>query len=413
MKGFRMALCWLLAAATGARGAEEFFDQVEDALTTGAFDGRMRARLSGMLDLEGYDFQTPPPALIETSASQLFVPRLSLFLDAQFGAHAYFFAQSRIDRGFDPYDGDTKLRLDEYALRIAPWRHRSFVLQVGKFATVVGNWTPRHGSWANPFIGAPLLYENLTGIWDTEAVTNSTLLLRWAHVRPGLPADVTAREKDLRLPIVWGPSYATGIAAAGDVGRFRYAFELKHASLSSRPETWSHMRGHWQHPTVSGHVGYRPNEMWNIGVSASAGSYLQPAAPTGAGHGRGDYRQLVIAQDIAFAWHHVQVWTEVYGARFEIPGVGNADTLAYYAEAKYKFGPRLFGALRWNQQLYGAIPDRGVETRWGKNASRLDLGAGFRFSPHTQLKLQYNLQQGDTAPRKNGRLLAGQFTLRF
>jgi hypothetical protein len=130
-------------------------------------------------------------------------------------------------------------------------------------------------------------------------------------------------------------------------------------------------------------------------------------------HTRGEYRQQVVAQDIAFAWHHLQLWSEIYACRFEIPVVGNADTLAYYVEAKYKFTPRFFSALRWNQQLFDTIPDRGGQTRWGRELWRVDVAPGFRFTPHTQLKFQYSLQNGDNGRREYTRLLASQFTLRF
>ena len=126
-----------------------------------------------------------------------------------------------------------------------------------------------------------------------------------------------------------------------------------------------------------------------FGFSASAGSYLRPFAQNSLapGQSRDGYRELVLGQDAAFAWHHLQIWTEIYAARFEIPTVGHADTLAYYAEVKYKVTPQLFGALRWNQQLFGTIVDRRVPTRWGHDVSRLDLAAAFRFTPNTQLKL--------------------------
>jgi hypothetical protein len=103
----------------------------------------------------------------------------------------------------------------------------------------------------------------------------------------------------------------------------------------------------------------------------------------------------------------------VYASRFEIPRVGDADTIAYYIEAKYKFTPRWFGALRWNEQLFGRIRDRGVDTRWGNNVWRVDVAPGFRFTPHTQLKFQYSLQHGDGGSRTFSRTLATQFTVRF
>jgi hypothetical protein len=405
----------LVLGAMMARASEAFFDRVEDALTWSAFRGEIRARLSGTLDVEGYAVQLPAPGVIHSPDHTLFNPRLSVFLDAQAGSRVYAFAQARADRGFDPGAENFQVRVDEYALRVTPWSDGRFTVQLGKFASVVGNWMTRHGSWSNPFITAPLPYENLTGVWDTEAVLSSRTLLRWSHVRPGLPAAITAAEKVLRLPIIWGPAYSTGVAVAGDLGRFRYALEAKHASLSSRPEAWSRISDTWSHPTLAGRLGYRPNAAWDLGVSASGGTYLRPfAQPTLApGHGRGDYRELVLGQDICFAWHHWQIWTEVFAARFEIPRVGDADTVAYYAEAKYRFTPQFSGALRWNQQLYSTIPDRAGPVRWGQEVWRVDLAPAFRLSARAQLKLQYSVQHGDSGERDYTRTLAAQLTLRF
>ena len=406
----------LLALTADARAGREILDRLDDALTVSSPDGQFRARLSGTLDIEGYHLDRYAPGLLFTRHDYLFNPRLTLFLDAQLGAHVYAFVQARADRGFDPSHSDGQVRLDEYALRFTPWDDGRFTLQVGKFATVVGNWTPRHGSWDNPFITAPLPYENLTGIWDSAAVDSARLLFSWSHVRDpagGYYGDAYA-DKILRNPIVWGPSYDSGLSVSGKIGKMEYAAEVKNAALSSRPETWDATQVQWQHPTVSGRLGFRPNPMWQFGVSASTGSYLRAeASPTLArGHGLDDYRQTVLAQDLAFAWRHWQVWAEFYEARFEIPAVGHADTFAYYVEAKYKFATQFFGALRWNQQFFADFGDTD-RARWGRDIWRIDAALGYRPSAHTQLKLQYSLQHEDSAPRAYGNTLAGQFTLRF
>jgi hypothetical protein len=414
MKALRFSLA-LTALALTARANEEFFDRLENALTFSAVDSRVRARVSGTLELEAYDLQLPALGVIDSSSDQLFVPRLSVFLDAQFGSRLYAFLQARADRGFDPSNRNGEVRLDEYALRYTPWRHGRLNVQIGKFATVVGNWANRHGGWSNPFINAPVPYEYLTGIWDTEAVRNSNQLLQWSHVRPGLSPANIANEKSLRLPIVWGPAYSTGAAISGDVGRLRYAAEVKMGSLSSRPEAWRHAREQRHHPSVAARLGYRPSPMWNVGVSASRGIYLREFAESTVvtGFSRSDYTQTVIAHDLAFAWHHLQIWAEIYASRFEVPTVGEADTVAYYMEAKYKFSPRFSGAVRWNQQVFNRIPDRGVMTRWGKNIWRIDIAPAFRFTSHTQLKFQYSLQRGDSGDRDYTRMLATQLVVRF
>ena len=405
----------LLALLPAARGAEDFFDRLDEALTVSSFDDRVRTRLSGTLDLEGYALSQPSPGLLYTPGHSLFNPRLSTFLDVQLGDQFYAFAQARADRGFDPSHEKPEARLDEYAVRFTPSRDGRFNVQVGKFATVVGNWVSRHGSWDNPFITAPLPYEHLTGVWDLAPPRSGIQLQNWAHVLPTSSPVIEYAEKPRRTPVIWGPSYTSGAAVFGRVGNFDYAAELKNAALSSHPDAWPH-DNQWAHPTVSGRLGYRPNAMWNLGFSASDGAYLRPSADPllPPGQNRGDYRETVLAQDVAFAWHHVQLWGEIYHARFTIPRVGRADTTAYYVEAKYKFTPQFFGAVRWNQQLFATIPNgAGGRTAWGREVWRIDLAPTYRFTPQTQFKLQSSLLHDPSGPHRHSLTHAAQFTLRF
>ncbi|PWT85156.1 MAG: hypothetical protein C5B58_03530 [Acidobacteria bacterium] len=405
MKMRALSLC-VFACTACAFDIDDFLDRLDTALTISTFQDNLRARLSGTLDLEIYNFEQPAPGLIDSRIDTLVNPRLTLFLDAQVGSQIYFFAQSRLDRGFDPSDIGAQVRLDEYALRVTPWDDGRLTVQIGKFATVVGNWVPRHLSWENPFINAPLVYENVTAIVDKYA--------------PHSPLDFIARpyyiQKYAFNPVIWGPSYASGFSMSGRLGQFDYAVEMKNASLSSRPESWYVTENGFENPTFSGRVGFRPNEAWNFGFSASEGSYFRREAEPTLPPGRDidDYREFVLGQDASFAWRHLQVWAEFYEARFEVPTVGNADTFAYYVEAKYKFTPQFFGALRWNQQLFSTIDDGyGHNVRWSPDLARIDVAITYRFTPHAQLKLQYDFQHETTEPGNDNHLLAAQFTVRF
>lgn len=396
----------LLVCTVRAFEIDDFLDRLDSALTVAAFKDNFRARLSGTIDLEAYHFQQPAPGLIDSDIDNLFNPRLTLFLDAQLGSQIYFFAQSRLDRGFDPSDHGAQVRLDEYALRFTPWDDGRFNVQVGKFATVVGNWVPRHLSWENPFINAPLVYENVTAIRDKAAPYSPLNFIYGPYYY----------EKYVFNPVIWGPSYASGISISGRLDRFDYAVEMKNASLSSRPESWNVTENGFERPTFSVRVGFRPNEAWNFGLSASEGPYFRPEAEETLphGHGIGDYREFVLGQDVSFAWHHLQLWAEFYEARFEVPRVGDADTFAYYFEAKYKFTPQLFGALRWNQQLFGDVSNGyGGHVPWSQDLGRIDLAAGYRFTSHTQMKLQYSFQKETTGARDDNHLFAAQLTVRF
>src|SRR5437660_12701903 len=210
-----LSLC-LLAGSAHAFEIDDFFDRLDSALTVAAFHDNLRARLSGTIDLEVYNFEQPAPGLIDSSSDNLFNPRLTLFLDGQIGSQIYFFTQARLDRGFDPSDRGAQVRLDEYALRFTPWADGRFNLQAGKFATVVGNWVPRHLSWENPFINAPLVYDNITPISD--------------KIAPASPLDFVHRFDNQKYefnPVIWGPSYASGLSVAARLGRFDYAAEMK------------------------------------------------------------------------------------------------------------------------------------------------------------------------------------------
>ncbi|MDQ6765054.1 MAG: hypothetical protein M3Z22_02995 [Verrucomicrobiota bacterium] len=399
--------CAIFVAAfvVGHLQAEDFLEQLDQRLTFSSADAQVRARISGTFDQEFYAFDLPAPGLIDSRSETLFNPRLTLFVDAQIGPAIYFFSQIRADRHFDPTDKGAQVRLDEYAVRITPWEDGRLSLQFGKFATVIGRWVQRHLSWDNPFLNAPLIYENITAVEDRAA--------------PAFTADFDPDLRDAKYeynPVIWGPSYTSGASVAGRLGRFDYAAEVKNASLASRPESWDATRVGFSYPNVSGRVAFRPNEMWNFGLSGSAGSYFQREAAANLPRGRSldDYREILIAQDASFEWHHLQVWSEFHEARFQVPRVGDADVFGYFLEAKYKFTPQFFGAVRWNQQLYGDVPDgSGGESPWGHDAWRIDTAAAYRFTPHLQLKIQYDLEHADNARGGFGHFFGTQFTVRF
>jgi hypothetical protein len=397
------SLACLFIPEARALDIDATIDQLDETLQLSAFHNNVRARLSGTLDLEVYHFTDPAPGLIDTTSHGLFNPRLSLFLDAQAASQLYFFFQLRVDRGFDPSDHGVRVGADEYALRLTPWKSGIFSIQVGKFATVAGTWVERHLSWDNPFINAPLPYENVTAISDLEVPPFGTVL-----------SPVSQKTKYEHVPFIWGPSYASGVSVAGSMSLFDYAVELKNSSLSSRPEVWDLTRRDFSDPTITSHLAFRPSQMWKFGFSASEGAYLTDAAQPFLSRGQsvGDFRQLVLGQDITFAWRHWQIWTEAYEVRFEVPGLGNADAVSYYIEAKYKFAPQLSAAIRWNQELFASFADTtSGNSAWSPDVSRIEGAVTYRFTSSTQLKLEYYFQQEQG--QGDSHTVATQFTVRF
>jgi hypothetical protein len=396
------SLLLLFATSVSAFAADDRFDNVDEALSFSAFDASFRGKFSGILDLEAYRVEQPAPALIITNGHALFNPRLSLFFDARWGTDIYTFVQVRADRGFDPNSETRRFRWDEYAVRFKLGPEGSLVLQLGKFATILGNWVGRHASWDNPFVGAPLPYENVTAISDRAAPASAA-----RFVAPD------AGEKYDYNPVVWGPSYATGFSLSGTRGLWDYAVEVKNSGPASRPEAWALDNVGFEVPAFTGRMGFRPDLRWNFGFSASDSAYFLPSAASTLppGRSRRDYRQRLLAQDASFAWHHLQIWAEVFESSFDVPSVGPARTWAGYVETKYKLTPRLFGALRINRQVFSTLDTGAGRVPWGHDVWRVDLASGYRLTPHAQLKLQISAEQQETLRDQIN--FAAQFTLRF
>lgn len=396
-----------LAVATFSANGQAWLDQVDEALHVESKTGWFRTDLSGTLDLEGYYVDQRPPGLIFPDDNEYFNPRLSLFLDAHFGQHFYSFVQARIDRGFDPGAKDYDTRFDEYLLRYTPFDEPWVNVQVGKFATVFGEWVNRHDSWNSPFITAPLAYENVLTITDQTV--------------PGTPAGFLARknvadQKAAWLPILWGPAYTSGASVFGRIEKFDYAFDFKNASISSRPTVWDARYLNWENPTWSGRLGWRPNAAWKLGVSASYGAYLLPVAKPllPAGKSLSDFAQTSLGYDVSWAWRNWQFWGEYVFSRFDVPNVGNADTASYFIEGKYKLSAQTFVALRWNQQFFDPVQNgAGAEEDWDRDMWRIDASLGHRFTRHLQAKLQYSYSHQKGGQQQGEQLVALQGTVKF
>lgn len=389
--------------------AQALLDKIDDSLFIQSPKGTYRVDLSGLFDLEGYYIDQRPPDLIFGSGDSFVTPRLSLFLDAQAGKHFYSFVQARFDDGFHARAPEAHARFDEYLLRYTPFDTPVANIQLGKFATVIGNWVPRHLSWDNPFVTEPLPYNNVTIVSDQKIAPSPMAFL----ARKDVPD-----KKGIWQPIVWGPDYGSGASIFGSISKWDYAAEVKNSSISSRSSVWDARDLGWDHPTVNSRVGYRPNVAWSIGTSFSYGAYLLPVAKETpafpVGKSIGDYNQITFMEDISYEWRHWQFWGELFFTRFQVPNVGDADTLAYYVETKYKITPQLFAAVRWNQQFFADVSDgAGGQTPWDRDVWRVDAVLGYRFTRHLQTKLQYSFSDQQGTLQQGEQLVAAQITLKF
>lgn len=400
-----VAICAALCPLVNA-SAQEFLDALDERLVYTSPDGNVRADLSFMADLTLFAVEQPAPGLLVTDDDFFLAPRISAFLDMQLGDRVILHGQLRADRGFDPgSESGGQVRLDEYFAQFRVAHAEEVNLRVGKYSTVFGSWAPRSLSWDNPLITAPSPYENLIPITDGAA--------------PGSLASFAARRdlppnKATWVPIVWGPSYATGAAVLGRIGVFDYALEAKNVALSSPPDTWAGIDNeNSKRPTTTARLGIQPTPEWVLGSSFSRGPYMQESAQPSlpAGTSVDDFYQTTWGLDVGYAHRSWQVWSELIYATFDVPRVGPVDVLSGYIEAKYKITPQLWTALRVNQSWFGDIP--GLSVSWDRITTSVDLGLGYRSSTHIEAKLQYTYAYQQGPDSESNQLLAAQIVVRF
>ncbi len=367
---------------------EEELYAVDEALYFESEDGFWALDLSGAIDVTALIWDERPVGIIEEEdfVNATVWPRLTLLADAFAGDRFYGFLKVRLDRGFHTGIEEDNIRVDEWYIR-ATVVEEHLDVQVGKFGTVFGNYTGRHDSWINPFITPPIIYDQVTSVHDDEAPAD------FQDFRDDQDA---ADAPGTWLPVIWGPVYTQGAALFATYGDFNLAGSVKNRGLSSRNEEWDEYD--WEHPSWTGRLGYEPNPEWRFGVSGSIGPYYRESAERTlpAGKDRGDFDQISAGADVAWERGDWQAHAEFVFSHFDVPGIGDADTYGWYADAKYKIDANYFAALRFGQLFFNEVTDAtGRDFEWDDDMLRLDASFGVRLSRHLQVKLQYTFQHHD------------------
>lgn len=397
--------CLLLFCSQLFGVGDELFIEIDDALYWRSAGGQVEVDIGGSLDLEGYYFPQGPTGLIHPKDDEnaIFRPRLTLTADGFFGDRLYAFGKLRWDDGYDPNYEAQKVRFDAYFVRLA-LVPQTLDLQVGKFATVFGNWTGRHESWENPLITAPLAYEEVTSVLDDGVLPSAAAFANLSNVPNNLKRWV---------PILWGAVYGQGAALFATHGKWDAAATITNRALSSRPNTWEDYD--WSLPNWTGRLGYRATPAIHVGLSGSWGPYLKDATDTllPANQSLSDFTQGTVGVDFSYARQKLEVWAEVIASRFEVPNAGHADVVSYYLETKYKLTHQLYLGARWSHQIYLPLETPNGDLDWDNDIFRAEIGLGYRLSRNIQFKAQYGYQHQDASFQNGENLLSTQLTIRF
>ena len=391
-------------------------ERVGDALYWQSPKGTVAIQGGGQIDGWVYyadDEGGPPGFWFPSDDGWVEAARLTLRADVFLGDSGYGFVKYRLDSGVHPGlvtalgTRPRDSRIDELFLRWQVTDGPGLSLQGGQFSPLFGGFLSRQDAWEMGLVSYPLLYENVTSVSDAAVAPTAAAFAARRHLTDG-------PRKRVWNNAIWAPSYLQGAMAFGAVGAWDYAVSFMNSAPASRGSAWNDAT--WNHPTWLVRAGYQPNPAWRVGVNASHGPYfrddLAAALPTGTGID--DFNQFLLGLEARWAWRQWQVWAEAWRVRFDVPNV--ADDAVYYTgfvEARYALGPRWWLAARLNAEVYDDIRTEHGREAWDNDVGRVELGVGWRFARHAQLKAQYSYQEQD-ANFQNGRNFGViEATLRF
>lgn len=362
--------------------------------------------ISGQLDLEHYAIQEEPPGLLFYENDDGFSTntRFTMFFDMNVGERFYAFMQARADRGVDPnYFNRNDVRIDELFARYTLYsdEEASVFGQLGKFATPIGNWVARHDSMHNPFVRAPIVYDHVTSIADQVATPSNTALLNRRDIDD---------KRHVWVSMIWGPVYHAGAMLFGTFGKWDARLALTNAAPSERPPEWDRHRGEPDHFALSGRVGWNPFIGFKVGLSAAQGPYLGGRLER-FGIDVKDFDQTLVGIDLEYSIGHLELWSEIYWSRWEIPSAqdGKPASVGWYVEGKYRVSVSLYGCARVGQVFAQDLDG----TPWDRTTTRYEAGAGYFIYINLLAKVQYevNHTNGPQDPRDN--VLSVSMTLSF
>jgi hypothetical protein len=319
------------AAATPARAEDRFMVQ-------GLFDGEYWKTDSGSRLLSMNDGDAAGAGELRLWAAGDFAP----------GLQGYALGKAYSGTAWEDEDGDTggiETALEQAFLRYTFQSKARLQIEAGQMAMPAGDFVTRYFSSVNPLIGAP----------DSYSV-----------------------------------NYPKGLKVMGWAGLFDYrvaAVDLPMANADYIPaepgEAWRPLAG----------AGITPMQGLRVGAYYTRGPYLGPDSEAGipAESDWKDFDQAVAGLEFQFSRGHFELHGDFATSSYEVPTlVKSARGRAWYVEPKYTFSPRIFAALRLEQNEYPWI--RHFSFGWIAPEATLEdveAGIGWRVTPDLLLKASY------------------------
>lgn len=364
--------------------------------------GPVQITPSARFDVGGFVPQSAPAWLIPSTDSFV-VPRVSAFADVFAGSRLYGLIELRLDRGQVPSDGSLQARIEQAFLRLTPF-NRDLSLQIGRFVSPFGAYPQRHHSGSDPLVRPPLGYDHRTILSTRHVPLRNDGFLGWkldpTFFRPR------------GAPPIWNTPYQLGAALLGSHRVVSYRLALMNSAPSSEPDVWNDIQRRFSEMSVVANVGLQLTPELRVGASFNEGSYLDPDSVQALPRGKSlsDFSQTLYGVDVTFTRGLVQLRGEFMHDTWQVPNVrDNPIDISYFAEATIKLRPGLFITGRFNEIRFNAISrDSGAREAWDYNVTRTQLGAGYRFTEHFDVRGELMLNASDGPADPNDNLLSLQ-----
>jgi hypothetical protein len=334
--------------------------------------------------------------------------RARLFVDANVNDRLQVLSQFVLEDLKPPY-------VDGAYLVYTPWADRDLHLMAGKLPWAIGTFGPRTYSNKNPLIGTPLLYQYHAALLWYEVVPNVDALLNAAG-QGQYHVNYFGYGEGMGMPIVDDSYWDFGVTLAGSARPLEYSLGVSNGAPSWASTTQDDNSG----KSFLGRVGLAPLPGLRFGVSGAYGPYMnggvQPRLPSG--HTVDDYHQKLAMADFEVSAGHAELRAEGAHNVWETPKVGDLKVDAGYVELKYSLSIGMFLAGRWDVERFGDVTDSsGVSRPWDWNVTRIEGGAGYRFTRDVTGKLTYQDNDFELSspgrPHRRYGMLAGQLSVAF
>jgi hypothetical protein len=323
----------------------------------------------------------------EHSATRLL--RIDVSVAAKAGPHFALLGDVRTEN-FDA--------LRPYALyvRIRPWTARDFDIQIGRVPPTFGAFARRTYPNDNPLIGYPLAYQYLTTLRPDALPASADELLskrsRGWLVRYSLGDPAAAPG----VPLVNAFRWDTGVQAHAVVGMLGATASVTTGTVSN-PLFHDDNDGR----QAAGRVELRPVAGLIVGTSAARGPFVaQSAARAARGEPRtDDLTQTAWGADVEYSRDYYLVRWETIVSAWRLPVAstpppqlaldGPLTAVSTSIEGRYKLGPGLYAAARFDHLGFSDITGAAGTQPWDAPVTRVEVGGGYSIQRNLLLKAAY------------------------